>query len=237
MRRADHVRWSTRAATGGMSFGKLFFLAPDGTPRSESAYGVRFLFTGREYLVQVGLYDYRHRAYTPTLGRFLQVDPIDFTGGDFNLYRYCANRVSARIDPHGLCERIAEEYVEHYVNVLKENWTLNPGKLATLARRPDLDITIYRWDESFRWGGRILRSDEMGNAGAAFALAENFGLPTAWLMTRIAEGRFAGFRGRWWATPEAKGSFRDNDFGFRQWLSSPSGREAIRSWEFIANNY
>ena len=38
----------------------------------------RFLFTGREYLKEVNLYDYRNRIYSPELGRFLQTDPIGF---------------------------------------------------------------------------------------------------------------------------------------------------------------
>ncbi len=102
MRRAEHVRWSTRAGMGGMSFGRALFLEPDGTPRSESAYGERFLFTGREYLAPVGLCDYRHRADSPTLGRFLQVDPFNFAGGDVSLYRCCVNNPVINIDPLGL---------------------------------------------------------------------------------------------------------------------------------------
>ncbi len=103
MRRSDHVRWSTRAGTGGISFGCQVLLAPDGTSRSESANGVRFLFTGREYLTPLGLYDYRHRAYSPTLGRFLQVDPLRFKPNDLNVYRYCFNEVIVCFDPWGLC--------------------------------------------------------------------------------------------------------------------------------------
>ncbi len=97
MRRADHVRWSTRAATDGMSSGRPVFLVPDGTSRSESAYGVRFLFTGREWLAPVGLYDYRHRAYGSALGRFYQCDPCSRT-----TQRYAMNRVVGEMDPLGL---------------------------------------------------------------------------------------------------------------------------------------
>ena len=50
----------------------------DGNGVSSSASGNRFLFTGREYLPELGLYDYRHRIYSPDLGRFLQTDPIRF---------------------------------------------------------------------------------------------------------------------------------------------------------------
>jgi len=48
----------------------------------------RFLFTGREYLAELALYDYRHRFYSPSLGRFLQTDPLRFDADDVNLYSY-----------------------------------------------------------------------------------------------------------------------------------------------------
>ncbi len=38
-----------------------------------------------------GLLFMRNRYYSPALGRFIQMDPIGFNGGDENLYRYCGN--------------------------------------------------------------------------------------------------------------------------------------------------
>ncbi len=61
-----------------------------------------FLFTGREFDVETGLYHYRTRAYSPDLGRFIQPDSIGFWGRDLNLYRYVANDPANRIDPEGL---------------------------------------------------------------------------------------------------------------------------------------
>ena len=62
-----------------------------GTTITTSAVGNRFLFTGREYISQIGLYDYRNRVYSPGLGRFLQTDPIRFNAGDVNICRYVGN--------------------------------------------------------------------------------------------------------------------------------------------------
>jgi RHS repeat-associated protein len=62
----------------------------------------RFLFTGREWLPDVRLYDYRNRIYQPELGRFLQPDPKEFAAGDYNLYRYCHNDPVNKTDPLGL---------------------------------------------------------------------------------------------------------------------------------------
>ncbi|MBU4461140.1 MAG: hypothetical protein KJ579_11270 [Verrucomicrobia bacterium] len=67
-----------------------------------SALGNRFMFTGREWLSDLALYDYRHRAYSPHLGRWLQPDPIGFGAGDVNWYRYCGGGPAGFIDPMGL---------------------------------------------------------------------------------------------------------------------------------------
>ena len=51
--------------------------APDahGQWRGYSPWGNRFLFTGREWLRELGMYDFRNRLYQPELGRFMQPDP------------------------------------------------------------------------------------------------------------------------------------------------------------------
>jgi|GEM_PF-2096191 len=61
----------------------------------------RFLFTGREYLADLALYDYRHRFYSPSLGRFLQTDPIRFDADDVNLYEYVDRNPALFTDPTG----------------------------------------------------------------------------------------------------------------------------------------
>jgi RHS repeat-associated protein len=71
-------------------------------PRTWSVYGNRFMFTGREYFAELGLYDYRDRFYYPVLGRFLQSDPTGFDAGDANLFRYCGGDPVNGSDPMGL---------------------------------------------------------------------------------------------------------------------------------------
>jgi RHS repeat-associated protein len=81
---------------------------PQGTPPSvddmfsADPYANRFLSTGREFLKEANLYDYRNRVYSAELGRFLQTDPIRFDAGDGNLYRYVANNPMNWVDPLGL---------------------------------------------------------------------------------------------------------------------------------------
>jgi RHS repeat-associated protein len=67
-----------------------------------SQFGNRFLFTGREWISDLKLYDYRNRMYQPELGRFMQPDPKEFGAGDYNLYRYCHNDPINKSDPTGL---------------------------------------------------------------------------------------------------------------------------------------
>jgi RHS repeat-associated protein len=82
-------------------FGSAALTDAANLPRANSAYGNRYLFTGREWISEAGLYDYRNRFYAAEIGRFLQNDPIRFLAGDVNLYRYVENSVAILTDPEG----------------------------------------------------------------------------------------------------------------------------------------
>ena len=61
----------------------------------------RFQYTGQAWLPELGMYYYRARIYSPTLGRFLQTDPIGF-GDRMNLYTYVGADPVNFSDPLGL---------------------------------------------------------------------------------------------------------------------------------------
>jgi RHS repeat-associated protein len=67
---------------------------------SDANHPNRFMFTGREFDKETGLYYYRARYYNPQIGRFLQTDPLGY-GAGMNLYRYCANSPIGLRDPFG----------------------------------------------------------------------------------------------------------------------------------------
>jgi RHS repeat-associated protein len=111
------------------AFGKAYFYNTSGVSQTSSGWGNRFLFTGREWLKDIAVYDFRNRHYLPELGRFIQPDPMGFTGNpnrdgyagntflspwsvpnekksatklDTNFYRYCHNDPVNIQDPNGL---------------------------------------------------------------------------------------------------------------------------------------
>jgi RHS repeat-associated protein len=82
-------------------YGLPIFGGPEGSLQSISSGDNRFLFTGREWVSSLGMYDFRNRVQSPNLGRFLQTDPIYFDSDENNLYRYVNNNPINLIDPTG----------------------------------------------------------------------------------------------------------------------------------------
>jgi RHS repeat-associated protein len=73
----------------------------NGNLLSSSSCGNVLFFQGRVRDRYLGLYNFRNRYYSPTLGRFLQVDPVNVMGGDLNLYGFVGNDPINNTDPGG----------------------------------------------------------------------------------------------------------------------------------------
>jgi len=92
---------SSGATTSSQAYGP--FGETDGTLAS------RFRYTGQQYLASLGLYYYKARMYSPTLGRFLQTDPIGYKD-DLNWYAYVGNNPVNLTDPSGLAAASAKAF-------------------------------------------------------------------------------------------------------------------------------
>src|SRR5205085_2862224 len=70
--------------------------------RGVSSYDWQYLHQGGRYDTMTGLYSFRHRDLSPSLGRWIESDPIGFRAGDGNLYRYLFDNTTTGLDPYGL---------------------------------------------------------------------------------------------------------------------------------------
>jgi RHS repeat-associated protein len=59
-------------------------------------------FQGLEFTDVTNLFHARNRDYSFALGRFIQLDPIGFSAGDSNWYRFVGNGPTGKVDPSGL---------------------------------------------------------------------------------------------------------------------------------------
>ena len=80
-----------------------------------TAYVWQYLHQGGRLSGESGLYAFRYRDYSPTLGRWVTMDPI---GANINLYVLSINNVVNNVDPYGLWEKLTKRMWE---KIMKDN--------------------------------------------------------------------------------------------------------------------
>jgi RHS repeat-associated protein len=86
------------------AYGKATIYDMGWSVRTSSLYKNTTLYTGRELDLATGLYYYRARYYSASLGSFVNRDPIGYLAGDMNLYGYCSSMPLFQTDPSGTCK-------------------------------------------------------------------------------------------------------------------------------------
>ncbi len=134
------------------AFGAATVRSASGATLAQSALGNRFLFTGRELIGATGIYDYRNRVYSPVLGRFLQTDPIRFSAGDVNLYRYVGNDPVNYVDGLGL--QLARP--QHYPTLAPGPGGTTPRPGTRMSGCDEVYLPAFMASPGFRLGAGVL---------------------------------------------------------------------------------
>ena len=91
--------------------------------------GGRFQYTGQIILADLGLYYYKARIYNPTIGRFMQTDPIGYKD-DEDLYSYVGEDPMDRTDPTG---NLSFDDVKNFVSNLASDPSFYQGVAETIG--------------------------------------------------------------------------------------------------------
>jgi RHS repeat-associated protein len=99
---ADHLNTPVRMTDGSKAVVWDAFFLPFGTVESITGSASNNLrFPGQYFLIEDGLHYNWYRHYDPTIGRYLQPDPLGLVEGSANLYSYVRQNPVSWDDPRG----------------------------------------------------------------------------------------------------------------------------------------
>ena len=116
--------------TGAGADGK-WFTADDVVGDPATLEGERVL-QGLPWYGSTGLYHLRNRWYSPSLQRFLSLDPLGFDAGDANLYRFEGNDPLGNLDPMGAAVTLRNAGIAFGRGVL---WGVGTRMMMSVAPR------------------------------------------------------------------------------------------------------
>jgi RHS repeat-associated protein len=121
-------------------YGQVRFLDWDGEEKLDGQFGWTYLHQGGRYDASAGLYDFRNRQYSPTLGRWMSADPLGYVDG-MNVYGYLGGSPLGAVDPMG-----TQDYTAVYANAMQNPRAYPPARYPGLWGPADnLAVSEDRW--------------------------------------------------------------------------------------------
>ena len=162
------------------AYGEVKIEDAQGVAIAQSAIGNAYLFSSRRYDVDTGLYYYRNRIYSPSLGRFMQRDPIWYEDG-LNLYAYVGGNPVRCYDPWGLLKRLKnpDAYIERLENAVINMDLKELGNISKdMSRELGLNVTVTGAGsfhlKGLGWSASV-SADVDGNIAGSAALGVGIG--------------------------------------------------------------